>query len=152
MSERIQLPPLVIGHVVRTCNTAESQESTALIPGLWARVLADATLLSWSGRAADGLFAVYFDYESDQDGAYSLLVGVGAAGAEHLPAGVACVRVADEAYESFHADGDGPAAVVAAWGRVWSATAEGTLPRAFTTDVEVHAPDGSVDLLIALCR
>lgn len=150
MSDVVGVSPFVVGHVVRTTNTAESAESTAMVPGLWSRVLGNEGLLAWADRVGDGLFGVYFDYESDQSGAYSLLVGVGADVIEDVPAGLACVRVGDEKRAAFRAEGQMQTAMVDAWGRVWSSSAKGALSRTFTTDVEVHHPDGSADILIAV--
>lgn len=149
MSDSVAFPPFVVGHVIRTTNTAEFNESTALVPGIWERLLADEALLAWEGRVGESLFGVYFDYESGASGAYSLLVGVRADSLEAVPAGLACVRVSDEKRVTFRAEGQMPAAVVDAWHRIW-ASHEEHLDRAFTTDVEAHHPDGSASILISI--
>ena len=144
-----QLPAFVIGEVVRTTNSAELDQSTAKIPGLWDRVLSDSTLAGWSGRIGTEFFGVYFDYESDESGAYSVLVGVGANSDEDTPAGASSVGLDEVHRVVFPVEGPMPAGLVEAWGRVWSARAAGELGRAFTTDIEVHRRDGSVAILIA---
>lgn len=145
-----QIPALVVGEVVRTTNAAESDPSSAQIPGLWARVLGDSTLAGWPRRVGTDVFSVYFDYESDETGAYSVLVGVGADSDTDVPAGSSSVRLDETPRVAFPSAGPLPAGIIDAWGRVWSATASGEIDRAFTTDVEVHRADGPAEILVAV--
>ncbi|MBT2486419.1 MULTISPECIES: GyrI-like domain-containing protein [unclassified Microbacterium] len=121
-------PAFVVGEVVQTTYGAES---------------------GWVGRVGTEFFGVYFDYESDESGAYSLLVGVGADSDEDAPDGASSVGLDQGRRVAFPAAGPMPAGIVEAWGRVWSASTSGELSRAFTTDIEVHRPDGSAEILIA---
>lgn len=142
------LPAFVAGHAIRTTNAAEATDQ-GLIPGVWQRTAADAGLLGLDARRGDALYAVLFDYESDQDGAYTQIVGIGIDDAADVPAGVAVVRLGDEPRTAFEAAGQMPHALIAAWGTVWEQSAAGALSRAFTVDVEVHHADGTATVLVA---
>lgn len=144
----IALPVFVVGHAIRTTNAAEAS-GNGLIPGLWTRVATDERLLSLPRRVDNRLYAVLFDYESDQNGAYTQVVGVGIDDAAAVPSGVAMVGPGVEERVVFQARGQMPAALIESWGEVWRRTADGSLERGFTVDVEVHEPDGSASLLIA---
>lgn len=144
----IALPAFVVGHAIRTTNSAEAS-ADGLIPGLWKRVATDNRLLGLPGRVGDRLYAVLFDYESDESGAYTQLVGVGIDDPAAVPAGIAMVGLGVEERVAFHARGEMPAALIETWGEIWRRTTDGSLEREFTVDVEAHEPDGSASLLIA---
>lgn len=144
----IALPAFVVGHAIRTSNAAEAS-ADGLIPGLWTRVAADERLLTLPGRVDDRLYAVLFDYESDQDGAYTQIVGVGVDDAVDVPPGTALVAPGGEERVAYDATGQMPAALVKSWGEVWRRTAAGSMTREFTVDIEVHERSGSATLLIA---
>lgn len=143
------LPAFVVGHSVRTTNAAEADPSTAMLPGLWAHVTGDADLLSNPARADDALYAVLLDYESDETGAYTQVVGIGVDEPASLPHDLVAVRVSDVGRHPYLAEGEMPRALIAAWEQVWADTAAGKLRRAFTCDIEVHATDGSATILVA---
>ena len=143
------LPPFIVGHAVRTTNAAESDPQQAQLGALWARVIADDALLHSPARADARLYAALFDYDSDETGAYTQIVGIGVDASHPLPPHLAIVRVADAPRAEYAVVGEMPGALIAAWGRVWTDTADGSLRRAFSCDVEVHDPDGSAAILVA---
>ncbi|MBN9177382.1 MAG: GyrI-like domain-containing protein [Microbacterium sp.] len=143
------LPAVIIGHLARTTNAAEADPQRAQLGALWGRVLADDALLNLAARADARLYAALFDYDSDESGAYTQVVGVGVDAAADLPPHYAAVHLAEAPREAYPASGEMPAALIAAWGRVWADTAAGALRRAFTCDIEVHEPDGSATILVA---
>ena len=143
------LPPFIVGHAVRTTNAAESDPQQAQLGALWARVIADDALLHSPARADARLYAALFDYDSDETGAYTQIVGIGMDSSHPLPPHLAIVRVADAPRAEYAAVGEMPGALIAAWGRVWTDTTDGSLRRAFSCDVEVHDPDGSAAILVA---
>lgn len=145
----VTIPAFVVGHAVRTTNAAESDQSSALLPGLWTRVIGDKDLLSYAGRVDDRLYAVLFDYESDETGAYTQVVGIGVDAPDSIPHDYVTVRVSDQARRPYVAEGAMPAALISAWRRIWSESASEQLRRAFSSDVEVHLADGRATILVA---
>jgi len=93
---------------------------------------------------------VLTDFERGEDGAFTQVVGVAVHAATGLPEGMVAVRVPGVPAMLFRARGPRPAALVEAWEQVCAHVASGAPPaRAFTTDLEIHHPDG-VDLYIAI--
>ena len=145
------LPRFVVGHVIRTANSRELGDA-GLIPGLWSRTLADASLLALPARVGTELYAALFDYEPGEDIRYSQVVGVGVDTLEGLPPGFAIVAPGDEERVCYDAAGPQPAALIGAWGRVWADSGSGALSRRFTVDIERHGPGGQAEILIAGTR
>jgi predicted transcriptional regulator YdeE len=143
------LPRFVAGHSVRTTNAAESDPGRAALGGLWQRVTADSALLGADARIDDRLYAVLTDYASDENGAYTQVVGIGVDDPDAVAGHTALVPLTDEPRTAYPATGEMPAALIQAWMRIWEDTAHGRLRRAFTRDVEVHEPDGTAVILVA---
>ncbi|MFG3440828.1 GyrI-like domain-containing protein [Nonomuraea sp. NPDC047897] len=140
----------VVGFVVRTTNADELDPARARLPALWQRAGAPGAFAHVPGRMDEHLYAVLTDYESDHYGAYTQIVGIGVRTAPRLPEGMVAVRVPAAKAFRVAARGPMPQAIVEAWQQVWKHTESGGAPpRAFTTDLEVHHPDG-VDLYIAV--
>ncbi|MDH2428197.1 effector binding domain-containing protein [Sphaerisporangium sp. TRM90804] len=141
---------LVVGHAVRTSNAAEADPARALLPALWQRAGAPGAFAHVPGRADENLYAVLVDYESDDKGAFTQVVGVAVRTAAGLPEGMVAVRVPGVRSLKVEAHGPMPQALVEAWQQVWRHTGSGGVPaRAFTTDLEVHHRAG-VDLYLAI--
>lgn len=127
----------VIGLVTRTTNSAEEDPSTAQIPGLWERALRNPHI---AGRSE--MIAVLTDYESDESGSYTQVVGFRASADDIISEGCVLVRVPDETRACVHRDGNDGDAIISAWQQIWKETSQGRLKRLFTTDYEIHSPSG----------
>ncbi|MEQ4720029.1 effector binding domain-containing protein [Nonomuraea sp. B19D2] len=146
--ERAEL--IVVGFAVRTTNADEMDPARAKLPALWQRAGAPGAFAHVPGRVDENLYAVLTDYESDHNGAYTQIVGTGVRTVPRLPEGMVAVRVPAARSLKLAARGPMPQALVDAWQQVWKHTESGGTPsRAFTTDLEVHHPEG-VDLYIAV--
>lgn len=143
------VPRFVVGHAVRTTNVAEAQASTALLPGLWALTTGDQDLLGHAARLDNCLYAVLLDYESDETGAYTQVMGIGVDAPTSIPHDLVTVRISDAARQPYVAEGEMPLALVSAWERVWADTAAKRIRRAFSSDLEVHSADGTATILVA---
>lgn len=141
---------LVVGFAVRTTNAAEADPARAQLPGLWARAGAPGAFAHVPGRVDENLYAVLTDYESDHHGAYTQIVGIAVRTLARLPEGMVAVRVPGVPAMLFEARGSMPGALTEAWQQVWKHTESGGSPaRAYTTDLEIHHPEG-VDLYVAV--
>ncbi|MFI7130460.1 GyrI-like domain-containing protein [Nonomuraea sp. NPDC050153] len=148
VTERGEL--IVVGFAVRTTNADEMDPSRAKLPVLWQRAGAPGAFAHIPGRVDENLYAVLTDYESDHHGAYTQIVGTGVRIVPRLPEGMVAVRVPAGQSLRLGVRGPMPQALVDAWQQVWKHTESGGTPsRAFTTDLEVHHPDG-VDLYLAV--
>ncbi|MEU0564921.1 GyrI-like domain-containing protein [Nonomuraea sp. NPDC005983] len=140
----------VVGFAVRTTNAEERDPARAKLPALWQRAGAPGAFAHVPGRLDENLYAVLTDYESDHNGAYTQIVGIGVRTVPRLPEGMVAVRVPAAKSLRIEARGQLPQAIVEAWQQVWGHTESGAAPgRAFTTDLEVHHRDGA-DLYIAV--
>jgi predicted transcriptional regulator YdeE len=92
------------------------------------------------------IIAVYFDYESDHRGQYSLIVGHKVSSLDQTPKdkGIGSVIVRAGRYLRFVVEGPLPAAIIETWQTIWQffeVTHE--YERAYTTDYEVYRDDGA---------
>ncbi|MEV0384136.1 effector binding domain-containing protein [Nonomuraea sp. NPDC050643] len=146
--ERAEL--IVVGFAVRTTNAEEVDPGRAKLPTLWQRTGAPGAFAHVPGRLDENLYAVLTDYESDHNGAYTQIVGIGVRTVPRLPEGMVAVRVPAARSLKLVARGPMPQALVEAWQQVWKHTESGGAPsRAYTTDLEVHHPEGA-DLYVAV--
>jgi predicted transcriptional regulator YdeE len=125
----------ITGLTVRTSNARERDPATALLPGLWGRFIAATR---GESEPPAPVFSVYTDYESDANGAYTVVLGREAGPS---PVQQRTVRVVPGRYAIFTSTGEIPAAVIAGWQEVWSYFARAGAPaRAYTTDFEYYDP------------
>lgn len=131
---------LVEGIHVRTSNMDESDPSMARIPGLWQRFYAEGIIERVQNRLDDSVFAIYHDYESDQTGAYGLLLGCAVMTARGGHTGLVLTEVPAQRYAVVTSQkGQMPGIIVDAWRWVWSAKPEELGGRrAFLADFEVY--------------
>ena len=130
----IHEPIVVAGLSVRTTNGEETDPARARIPALWGRFFAE-------GHAARGqgpIYSVYSDYESDVNGAYTVLVGRKVGEAESAEG---AVTIPPGSYLVFTSRGEMPEAVQRGWGEVWRYfSAPGTPRRSYAADFELYDP------------
>jgi predicted transcriptional regulator YdeE len=133
----------VIGVAVRT-NNANEMTGSSKIGALWQRFMQDQLAAKIPGRIDDHLVAVMTDYQSDQSGEYTYILGakVGSkvASSDHVPDGMVAKQVPAGTYAVFTSEAGAPAEVVPRlWQRIW-ATSPQELggKRAFRTDFELY--------------
>ena len=129
-------PRNVTGLTMRTSNARERDPETAALPGLWQRFMSQRRDAHSGPPVA--VFSVYTDYESDVNGAYTVVLGRDTGS----PAsGAHTVRVPAGRYAVFASTGEMPAAVISSWQQVWAYFARPGAPaRAYTTDFEQYDP------------
>ncbi|HPF37781.1 MAG TPA: GyrI-like domain-containing protein [Phycisphaerae bacterium] len=139
--ERIEARRFV-GISCRTTNADERDPATGKIPALYERFFREEI----AGRVPDcrdatGIFGVYSEFESDQDGAYRLSVACETEPDEDIkPEGLDVIHVAAGPCLVFEADGDLPGVVVGLWREIWSYFAQSSdYRRAFTVDFEHYS-------------
>jgi predicted transcriptional regulator YdeE len=137
---------LVVGLRTRTTNRIEAVPETAKISALWGRFYADQVSDQIPDRLSDSpeVVAVYFDYESDHRGQYSLIVGHKVSSLDHTPKEMGGVLVRAGRYLRFPVDGPIPAALIETWQSIWKFfELSHEYERAYTTDYEVYGSDGA---------
>ena len=119
-------PRRIAGISARCVN---SQPET--IHALWAQYTQQDIPARLQGN---GMYAVYFEYESDFSGPYTLLLGQHVEDDAPLPEGMRDVFLEPGDYAVFDAVGPFPQSIVDAWSRIWSSS----LQRTYRTDFEMY--------------
>ena len=128
----------VVGIEARTSNAREMTDD-AVIGRMWGRMHEENLLSRISNRVDSRIVAVYTDYESDKNGAYTYLLGAKVSSTKDVPPGMVTCTVPSGPYAMFTAQGEpAPQMTVNLWKRIWSLEKPGTLHRAYKTDFEVH--------------
>ena len=131
----------VIGLAVRTNNQQEAS-GQGEIPKLWQRFMQQGTTEKIPNRADQNLLAVYTDYENDQNGEYTYLIGARVTSTADVPAGLTLKEIPAGSYAILETE-KGPAALILPkiWQQLWSMSAKDLGgQRAFQADYEIYPP------------
>jgi predicted transcriptional regulator YdeE len=129
----------VIGISARTRN-ADEMSGKGVIGQQWARFMKEDLLSKIPNKADSNILAVYTDYESDANGAYSFLLGAKVNSAGNVPAGMVAKGIPAGRYAVFTTEKGALAKVVPeTWSRIWalSKSAPGG-NRAYQADYELY--------------
>jgi predicted transcriptional regulator YdeE len=135
---------LVVGLRTRTTNRIEAVPETAKISPLWRKFYADkvSDLIPLRVPGAPEIVAVYYDYESDHRGQYSLIVGHKVSSLDNVHQGMGGVVVRGGRYLRFPVEGPMPAALIQTWQAIWQFfEVSHEYERAYSTDYEIHRPN-----------
>lgn len=140
----------VLGMSIRTTNAAETDSHTQKIAPMWQQFM---------GRYGEQftnkqkVYGVYYDYESDMDGHYSVMAAV-EEGELSAPANheLSMLTLASGNYLCFSAEGEMPQAVFSLWQTIWRYFADKECPyqRQYLTDFECYTSGTSVDIYIGV--
>jgi predicted transcriptional regulator YdeE len=124
----------VIGIAARTSNAKEMTKD-GIIPKQWDRFEKENLLARIPNKVGSAIVALYTDYESDKDGAYTFVIGARVTSVSTIPEGMVARKIPAGRYAVFTSD-RGPAArvVYETWKRIWAAP----LDRAYRTDFELY--------------
>ena len=144
----------IIGIETRTSNQLEVHQSTAQIAKAWSRFIEDKLLEKIPNKAHGNIvLGLYTNYESDQNGKYTLIIGTEVTSLDDVPEGMIGVSAPAAKYLEFHFEGPLPDTVTDAWQQIWKYFADNEeYRRSFTMDFEVYDnkhPD-KVDIFVAV--
>ncbi len=142
----------VVGIETRTDNASEMDVSTARIARLWERFFHEGVMEIIPGKTSDGVpLGVYTDYESDHNGAYTLMIGVETAANTTVPEGMRALEIPSGKYLVFVAEGQMPEALVNMWVHIWDYFSRDVgFRRAYTADFERHESHSRALIHIAI--
>ncbi|MDF2663200.1 MAG: transcriptional regulator [Paenibacillus sp.] len=131
----------IAGMAAHTTNAREAGPD-GLLPQLWNRYFQNPGPVLPGGDNPHLLYAVYTDYESDVNGAYTVVIGHPCGGNEEAPAsdtGMERVVVPEADYLVFESR-RGPVfeVVLEAWQEVWAYFQDSPVQRAYTGDFELY--------------
>jgi predicted transcriptional regulator YdeE len=136
------------GISVRTTNANEFNPETARIGALY-QAFDKKVPVDYKNGAR--VYGVYYDYESDHKGEFSVL-----AGTDQLsePAAETLQQITLKAgdYLVFNAKGQVPQVVIETWAKIWDyfSNPECEYQRAYTSDFEHYKSQDEVDICIAV--
>ncbi|MBT3358691.1 MAG: AraC family transcriptional regulator [Rhodospirillales bacterium] len=138
----LERPGFTVGGIdLRTTNAAEMDLSTARIPALWERFSFESLPGHIPGQTDPGVvLGLYSDFDSDADGAYTLMVGCEISPESKMPVGLRTTSVPPAKYAVFTSEkGEIPSIIFSAWQEIWAMTPEQLGgERAYSGDFEVY--------------
>lgn len=142
----------VAGYEARTSRVAEAHPQTAKIPALCEKIERGELEALIPKRLAKGKpFVVYYNYESDSGGPFSVLLGYQVIGQADVPKGLSGLNVPAGRYLMFTAEGPRPGSVAQAWHEIHTYFEQSGAPqRAYTFDYEVHENSLRVSVFVAI--
>ncbi|RCS59299.1 GyrI-like domain-containing protein [Parvibium lacunae] len=148
--EKVQVESFVVAGIqTRTTNAQEMNPLTAKIPALWGRFMSEGHYNRIPQVVADSpVYGVYADFESDANGAYSLIAGraVSAASSE-----TASATIAAGTYLKFAAPGPCPQVVISTWMAIWQYfQANPQIQRAYVSDFERYESPEGIEIYIGV--
>ena len=129
----------VIGISARTTN-ANEMSGKGVIGQMWGRFMNEGLLSKIPDKVDSNVLAVYADYESDANGAYTFLLGAKVSSADNVPTGMVAKQIAAARYAVFTSE-KGPVdkVVPETWSHIWALpkSAPGG-SRAYQADFELY--------------
>lgn len=121
----------IAGITLRTTN----QDNRALreIGQLWGKWFAEKVSDQIPHKVDETVYSLYYDYESDYQGEYTVLLGCKVTSVEGLPAGLTFREVPEDRYAVYHRQGTLPTITHEIWTAVYS---EKAYVRGYRTDFD----------------
>jgi len=140
----------IYGISVRTSNASEMNPDTAKIGKTWQKFDREVPVNYQSGER---VYGVYYDYESDVNGEFSVL-----AGTENASSSLEQVTIQKGKYLVFEGEAASPddkariQAVIDTWGKVWRYfnSRDSEYKRAYKTDFEHYKNQTSINIYISI--
>ncbi|ABN61077.1 transcription activator, effector binding [Shewanella baltica OS155] len=138
----------LLGLSTRTNNRAEMSADSAKIGSLWQAFFESSQLTAMLNSP---MYGVYYDYESDMNGEFAVLVGKAIDApveANHFTS----LELEAGKYLKFTGQGDMPQCVIDLWGQVWGYFSANDCPhqRRYQTDFEVYLSATEVEIYIGI--
>lgn len=139
---------VLVGIKTRTSNVDE-MNGAGHIASLWSRFFSENIAQKIPAKMSEEIFSLYFDYETDSTGAYSVLLGVKVSETQSVPEGLEVVEVPQQRYQVFPcATGSMPQVVIEGWQKVWSQERTGELTRKYSYDFELYPSESGAPVSI----
>ena len=137
----------IFGLSARTNNQNEMNPNTRKIAPL-VQKFDEAVKVNY--RAGARVYSVYYDYESDASGNYSVLIGADSVESSSL--NLDEVKIQEGNYLVFSAQGQVPQIVFETWGKIWQyfSSENCAHTRAYVTDFEFYKSQDEIEIHIGI--
>lgn len=125
----------IIGISIRTTN--KNGQSAKDIETLWEKFWGEKIQEQIPNKLNEDIYAVYTDYETDFDGAYTTIIGLPVSSLNNVPKGFVGITIRKTKYQKFVSKGKMPEAVVNTWMKIWG-NKELNQARAYKADFTIH--------------
>lgn len=127
----------VIGIAIRTTNKEAIENGT--IQKLWQQFFTESISSKIKNKIDNAIIALYYDFESDKNGEYNLLIGVRVSTIDEIPVGMAAKHVFAEKRAVFVSE-SGPRShiVFDLWMKIWALEDQNKLDRTYIADYELY--------------
>jgi predicted transcriptional regulator YdeE len=127
----------IVGITLRTSNAAAFADGT--IGALWQRFFAEAISSKITNKTDTTLLALYYDFETNRDGMYTLLLGHRVDSLQQIPDGMTGIQVPAQKTVIFTTP-QGPVTpgIVQTWQEIWSLEDQQKLSRAYGFEYELY--------------
>jgi predicted transcriptional regulator YdeE/peroxiredoxin len=112
----VEQPEFMVAGIAARTSNAKEMTADGVIGKQWARLMQEDVLAKIPNRADGSVVAVYTDYSSDKDGAYTYLLGARVTSQAGLPPGVIAKKIPSGKFALFTTEkGPGPKVLPEAW-------------------------------------
>lgn len=134
---KIEPEYMVIGISMRTSNQQAMEQGT--IQQLWQQLLDQEILFKIPNKVNNSVMALYYDYASDKDGQYTILIGAPVSSLDDIPEGLTGLHVPATKRAIFLSDfGDLSCIVFNLWQKIWKQEEHNEIDRAYKIDYEIY--------------
>jgi predicted transcriptional regulator YdeE len=128
----------VIGISARTSNEAV-RNGAQIIGSLWNRLFAENILAQIPNKTDNNLLALYYDYATNKDGEYTVLLGARVSRINEVPGGMTLCHVpAQKCIVITSERGPVSEVVMQAWQNIWDLEDQKQLHRSYIVDYQLH--------------
>jgi predicted transcriptional regulator YdeE len=149
----------IIGIAARTTNKDEIDSDVAKLPSLWQRFFQENIQEKIPNKVKPGcILSVYTDYESNEHGAYTVIIGCEVTSLKEVPHGMVAKVIPESSYALFTTQ-RGPVTTIIseAWKEIWQLQpSQLGGSRRFSADFEVYderslnPQNAEVDIYLAI--
>ena len=125
----------IVGISVRTWN--KDGKGVADIQKLWTDFMSNNVADDINNRLSDEIYCVYTDYESDKDGAYTVILGYKVSDTNDVTGEYDYKDIPGGKYFKFVGEGKIPECVGKTWAYIWNSNIE----RRYLADFEVYGKE-----------
>jgi len=127
----------IIGIALRTSNAAAFAQGT--IGALWQRFFTEGISSKITNKSDAALLALYYDFETDKDGLYTILLGHRVDSLDQIPDGMIGIQVPAQKTVVFTTpQGPVTAGIVQTWQEIWALEDQQKLSRAYGFEYELY--------------
>ncbi|KAB8037743.1 hypothetical protein GCL60_11255 [Silvanigrella paludirubra] len=113
---------------------------------LWQKVMSHNELQKIPCTKDKSLYCIYYDYENEDKGEYSVMIGMEVSNIQEMPQNFKIMRIIPGKYRTYQTKTQDPTEVQKIWQNVWN-TPKTELHRTFKTDFD-HYTDKQVFVFI----